>query len=144
MKLIATVILIMLTIMVLTRTASAEPTEAGYYTLAVLCGVGALGCYAIFDNVKECDKTPEPRDDFSEEAQECQRKQIIKWGAAGVGIGCLYGVIWSLAKANEVGKRHSNGLLNFSRGEGTTFRLPDVTYSMRTGNTHVTLLTMSF
>ena len=53
MRAISITLLITFTIVTLSPSASAEESEGGYYVLAVLFGVGAYGCYAIYKNVEE-------------------------------------------------------------------------------------------
>ena len=143
MRSISITLIIALTVFTLAPSASAGETTTGYYVLAGLCAAGAYGCYEVFKNCKECNKDY-AYNDASEEARECERRTILKWGAAGAGVGLLFGVVALIGQAQEVSRRNSNGLLNFSIDGKSNFNLPDISVNPATGGTWVTLLRMSF
>lgn len=144
MRSIASIVLTAFTLLVFTPPrASAGENESGYYILAGVCAVGALGCFAIYDNVKECEKDYDPLD-ASEEALECQRRDIIKWSALGVGVVLTGAAIYFLLEGLEASTRKSNALINYSSDGELSFHFPEINYNVVTGASNITVLKMSF
>ena len=127
------------------KPASAQ-TKEGYYVLAVLCAAGSAGAFWVFKEVKECDEVTylnsSPR---SEREADCQRRQIVKWGALGLGAALAYGVFWALDEAGKLERSEQQvALINIASGKKLKVKLPDIAYSPQKRNTNLKILSVKF